>query len=79
MSLSLFRQRSINNKRAHAEKRRSSDYNKVSHNFLELIVESPAQLHSKTHWSALSIREIELAGRRITETPQTALLSLPVL
>jgi hypothetical protein len=56
----------MNNKRAHAEKRRSGDYNKVSHDFPELILESPAQLNSNSHCSALPIQKIEFARRRIT-------------
>jgi hypothetical protein len=33
----------MNNKRAHAEKRRSGDYNKISHDFLGLMVQTREQ------------------------------------
>ena len=48
----------MNNKRAHGEKRRSDDYNKVSHDLLELMMDGKATV--RPEWRDPSLEMLQL-------------------
>jgi hypothetical protein len=64
----------MKNKCAHAEKRRSGDYNKIGHDFLELMAKILRPLNVQADCSALPDDEMKLAARRTMEDTADCLL-----